>query len=840
MRFAEDFGLRDDAIWRDAISRGSPLLSVAELLTVGAILCSLYVVSTFNYVLFHSLVAVVGTLVALTVSLVTLTAHQSSRMPYLSFIGLGYVFVGLLDMLHMLSFNGMHVFTDYDYYAPQFWLAARFLEGTSVLLAMTCLSRGGQFSLPVAFAGFSVVTIGLTSSILYFHSFPVCFIPGHGLTPFKIYAEYALCVLILVDIFLFHQRRHLADRRVYLLIQAALVLMIGMELCFTLYGTNANSDISNGIGHLLQVCAFLLIYKAVVVTVIRDPIDLLFRDLKASHEALRVAKESAERGFRNEQLLMGAIVESSQDAIFTFDQCGGIMNWNRGAERLFGYARDEIVGQSIRQLLAAQGGTMHEDWLKVVASGKALGNQHATLTRRDGKALDVSISISPLQGDDGVLLGASTIVRDTSHQRAAERALARDQQRLATILRTASDGIHILDRDGRLIQANDAFLSMLGYDASAVGTLRVTAWDAILEWPAIKARNDELIAARGRLVFETVHRHRDGRLIDVEISATGIEIEGNGYLYAASRDITLRKQLEVIQSIAAVAFDTQLGMTVTDPAGTVLRINRAYSQITGYTAEDMIGHTYPLLSATEADAETHQQIWAALRAAGSWQGETPGTRKSGEQYYQRHTVTAVRNDITGISHYVASLADITEQKSAEQEIHSLAFYDPLTGLPNRRLLMDRLRHAAAASARHAQSTAILFIDLDHFKSLNDSVGHDQGDSLLKQVARILKESVRETDTVARLGGDEFVVMVTELSASSTEAAGEARAVAEKILACLGRTYEVDGMEHRMSASIGITFLQTNGEAFEEPLKRADLAMYKAKAAGRNAIRFFDQ
>ncbi|SPE19958.1 conserved hypothetical protein [Burkholderiales bacterium] len=192
-----------------------------------------------------------------------------------------------------------------------------------------------------------------------------------------------------------------------------------------------------------------------------------------------------------------------------------------------------------------------------------------------------------------------------------------------------------------------------------------------------------------------------------------------------------------------------------------------------------------------------------------------------------------------MTHYVSTQFDISQRKAAEDEIKNLAFYDSLTHLPNRRLLRDRLQHALAATTRSQQHGALLFIDLDHFKKLNDTRGHNQGDLLLQQVAQRLSSYVREADTVARLGGDEFVVMLEGLSQDINEAAAQAEAVAEKILAGLNDTYYLSGQEYSSASSIGVTLFGDKGGSIEELLKQADLAMYQAKAAGRNSLRFFD-
>ena len=207
---------------------------------------------------------------------------------------------------------------------------------------------------------------------------------------------------------------------------------------------------------------------------------------------------------------------------------------------------------------------------------------------------------------------------------------------------------------------------------------------------------------------------------------------------------------------------------------------------------------------------------------------------------KRLSFAAAAKDSNGnATHYVGTHTDITESKAAEEEIKSLAFYDPLTRLPNRRLLMVRLKQALASSARSGREGALLFIDLDNFKTLNDTLGHDTGDLLLQQVALRLESCIREGDTVARLGGDEFVVMLEDLSGHAVEASALTQAVGEKILAMLGRPYQLASHEYHSTASIGATLFNNDQQTIAELLKQADIAMYQAKKAGRNTLHFFD-
>lgn len=291
--------------------------------------------------------------------------------------------------------------------------------------------------------------------------------------------------------------------------------------------------------------------------------------------------------------------------------------------------------------------------------------------------------------------------------------------------------------------------------------------------------------------------------------------------------------------IAATAFESQEGMLITDARNVILRVNSAFTKITGYTAEEAIGRRPNILRSGRQNAEFYAAMWESIRRTGSWKGEIWNRRKNEEIYPQHLTVTAVKDAGGNITNYVAVFNDITTSKAAEEEIMNLAFYDSLTGLPNRRLLLDRLKQALASSARSGREGALLFIDLDNFKTLNDTLGHDMGDTLLQQVAQRLSSCVREGDTAARMGGDEFVVMLEDLSEHALEAAAQTEAAGEKILATLNQPYQLDSYEYRSTPSIGATLFNGHQSGMDELFKQVDIAMYQAKKAGRNALRFFD-
>lgn len=327
------------------------------------------------------------------------------------------------------------------------------------------------------------------------------------------------------------------------------------------------------------------------------------------------------------------------------------------------------------------------------------------------------------------------------------------------------------------------------------------------------------------------------------ISALSIIVLLSLLLFAYTR--RLSKTLKVLRKneddlrISAVAFDTQDAIFITDAKEQILRVNNAFSILTGYSAQEIIGQTPRVLSSGRHAAEFYKLVWREIEIFGGWSGEIWNRRKNGEVFPVHQVITAIKDKDGQTTHYLSTFSDITERKAAEEQIHQLAFYDPLTGLANRRLLEDHISHAFHVSARNQSYCALLFIDLDHFKNFNDTFGHKQGDELLKLVAERLRSHVRDIDTVARQGGDEFIILLEELGSSRSQAGANAQRIADQVLTAISQPFVLGGIQYILTASIGVSLFTDRFESVDELMKRSDLAMYQAKAQGRASIRFFD-
>jgi diguanylate cyclase (GGDEF)-like protein/PAS domain S-box-containing protein len=410
------------------------------------------------------------------------------------------------------------------------------------------------------------------------------------------------------------------------------------------------------------------------------------------------------------------------------------------------------------------------------------------------------------------------------------------------LFEAALDAMVCLDANGQVTACNPRALRMFGLTpAQALGSNGLELLVLLDHAYAVRDALAALRAAQPCTVLsermEDRCMHADGSLMAVEITLLGVAQNGPEALCIQMRDISERKQQEANLQIAAAVFDSREGMVVTDSHNVILRVNPTFCSITGYSPQEVVGQKISVLSSGRQDAAFYHAMWEHIQQTGAWAGEVWNRRKNGDIYAEWLTITVIPNAQGVTTYYAGTFTDITQRKAAEAVVTQLAFYDPLTGLPNRRLLIDRMQQTLASTARRQRNAALLFIDLDHFKTVNDTLGHAQGDVLLCQVSERLKAVVREGDTVARLGGDEFVVMLQDLSELPAEALLEARAVGGEILSTLCHPHELGGLSHHGGASIGATLFMAEGDTTDALLQRADQAMYQAKSAGRSTLRF---
>ena len=300
-----------------------------------------------------------------------------------------------------------------------------------------------------------------------------------------------------------------------------------------------------------------------------------------------------------------------------------------------------------------------------------------------------------------------------------------------------------------------------------------------------------------------------------------------------------REQARAEAQIAAAAFQTHLGILITDSRGSILKVNETFTRITGYSEAEIVGKNPRMFSSGLQNAAFYRRLWKRVIKTGNWEGEIWNQRKNGELFPEWLTISAVYSVEGTLTHYVATMSDISERKAAEQEIHQLAFYDPLTGLANRRLFMDRMGSALKELQRHQRCGALLFIDIDNFKQINDTLGHYAGDQVLQSVARRMGQMLRDTDTLARLGSDEFAVLIEGVDSNYAQTTRLAERIAHKLLAEVNEPIIFAEESISVTGSIGIAIMASNEYSVDDYLQQVDMALFQAKLGGRHGVCFFD-
>ncbi|MFA7606266.1 MAG: EAL domain-containing protein [Rhodocyclaceae bacterium] len=426
-----------------------------------------------------------------------------------------------------------------------------------------------------------------------------------------------------------------------------------------------------------------------------------------------------------------------------------------------------------------------------------------------------------------------------SHLSITNLQLRESRAQMETLLNTLPDPVWLKDLDGRFMACNQAMARMMGAPiAELIGRTDHDFLPPELADFFQQKDREAMAAGTSRTNEERLPHAESGQTIVLETIKTPVpDLNGKPMgVLGIGRNMTERKRVEdELRLMSRVFFNSGEAILITDARNRILAVNREFIKLTGYTQEEVLGRNPHMLSAGNTPPEVYDEMWAALATSDHWQGELWDRRKSGEPYPKRLSISVVRDSEGRITNYIGAFEDITERKAAEDKISYLAHHDALTGLPNRFSLHERIEQMMAFARRLDDCLAVMLINLDRFKTINDTLGHNVGDQLLIQVAKRLKRSVRDSDIVARLGGDEFVVVLTGVEAA--EAVAE---IAAMIVRQIATPYDIGGHELHTSPSVGICFYPQDAEATEELIKNADIAMYHAKAMGRSNYQFFTQ
>ena len=536
------------------------------------------------------------------------------------------------------------------------------------------------------------------------------------------------------------------------------------------------------------------------------------------------------------------VLESMSVAFYTLDNAWRFTYLNAEAERLLQHPRAELLGRNVWQAFPqAQGSRFESEYRQAMQLNQPRTFEELYVPFNTWTEVRIFPSTT----------GLAVYCTDISERKQLQKTESENAERFRIVANTTTDIIWDWDPVRDHVWWSEGIHSVFGYDLDQFDT-GSKGWSGRIH-PDDRARvvagiSTVLRSAQPDWSDEYRFLRRDGSYADVRDRGTFIRNRDGvaTRVIGAMVDVTEQKRAEADRASAeahnrvqaSLLDKAQDAISVTGVDARVTYWNKGAERLFGWSADEAVGKTKAELGIVEQ--QEFDTAYPVLLQQGDWSGEIVKRRKDGSSLTVESHLTLVRDDAGQPQSVLYIQTDITQRKQAEQEIKDLAFFDPLTGLPNRRLLLDRLRHAVASCRRNRRTGALLFIDLDSFKSLNDTLGHDQGDVLLRQVALRLRASVpRASDTVARHGGDEFVIVLEDLSIEAGQIAHQAELVAEKIQAGFEAPFALDHQQHHTSASIGVALFNEHTDDVDALLKRADLAMYQAKTAGRNTIRFFD-
>jgi diguanylate cyclase (GGDEF)-like protein/PAS domain S-box-containing protein len=533
------------------------------------------------------------------------------------------------------------------------------------------------------------------------------------------------------------------------------------------------------------------------------------------------------------------IVADSSDHISVLDRNYVYRLVNQSYLSSHGRGEAEIVGRGVADLFGQEVfEALIKPKLERCFAGEVVRYQAWFEFKASGRRY-MNVTYTPYRDHAGSINGAIVSARDLTELYLVQEALSVSEARNRAILDTAVDGILVVDEASRVAYANPATCLLTGYSREELQDRPLT--DLMPE--SYRGRHEAgfgnyLVSGQPTVSWRNlafVLLHRDGHEIPVEVSIGEQGGTESRLFIGILRDVTARRAAEErLRQSAKVFESTTDGVTITDAAANIIAANRAFSEITGYTEAEVLGKNPRLLQSGRHDESFYRCVWQTIARAGAWSGEIWNRRKNGEIYPEWLTISSVKDDAGELTNYVGVFSDISQIKQSQEQLEHLAHYDPLTDLPNRLLFGARLEHAIQRAERDGALLTLLYIDLDRFKTVNEGLGHPAGDRMLREVAQRLAHCVRAEDTVARLGGDEFIIMLEGLQNTTL-----ATALADKLLAALTRSFDLDGQEVFIGASIGISTYPADGTDATTLLKNADAAMYRSKEDGRNTHRFYN-
>lgn len=554
------------------------------------------------------------------------------------------------------------------------------------------------------------------------------------------------------------------------------------------------------------------------------------RDMRRRYQRAQALLAESDVRFHN-------VVESLSEGLLLTDAEATIFFANSKLVELTGYSVEEMFGQKVHELFFPQAQREKVlEYHRACMTGESRRLEYH-LRRKDREHRWVQISTSPLRNAKGEITGVLGTCTDITERKRAEENL----RLLDSGIQQATDAVIIteaaLEPPGpKIVFVNPAFERMTGYSAEElIGRTPRMLQGPDTDWDMLK-RLKACLRKGSSFSSETVNYRKDGRAYYVEWSIAPLRDDKDRvtHFVAVQRDITERRTQEMEFRKLSQALEQSPSIVVmTDTEGAIEYVNESFSRITGYILDEVRGKSTSLLKSDFTDEQTYKALWQTIQAGEDWHGEFRNRKKDGSFYWEAATISPVKDAQGVIINFLKLAEDITEHKSLTARLEHLAYHDPLTHLPNRTLLQDRLEQAVARTKRSEKSFAALYLDLDNFKVVNDSMGHNFGDSLLREVAARLQRCVRDDDTVARWGGDEFVLLLNALRQPE-----DAATIAHKVFESLSHPVELDEQKIHVNATLGIALYPQDAETTDDLLKHADIAMFRAKERGKNTYQFF--
>jgi diguanylate cyclase (GGDEF)-like protein/PAS domain S-box-containing protein len=806
--------------------------------------------------LFHTFTELFAICIGIMCFVVAWNTFQFSRSRLLLFLGCGYFWVGIIDLMHALSFDDVKLIKEMSVETTvQFWIVARYLEAFILLAAPLTLSHkfSHKLSPNKLFISLGIVSIAAIVAV-FSGDMPSMYIPGEGLTKAKVISEYVIISILALAAMGFVRKGKLIGKGTKNLLLVSILLTIFAELCFTLY--TSFDGLPMVIGHIFKLLSFWTIYFALIepsllkpfqsLTQVVDSYDVIadatviineFGEIQRANKVVREMKGESVIGLNCHDVLHPASIDISRCII-----CKAIAD------------KAPIQGFEFED-------TASNLWYEASVSGIHFSDQHTVMIHS---------------------------LREITYRKRAERKFI-DLNRLYRVLTHTNQAItRIQDRDSLLQRVCNIAIEYGGFKMAWIGFTKGSeiqanfiAGDENGYLQQMKMRTDDSEWAQGPVgmavktekvtcvnnvktdvnfsPWSSAAVARDYASLAAVPLKLNNQVIGVFTLYSSQEDVFDNDMLALLFSlsddISAALFHFDQAQQKVQADSTILKLSSALEQsadaviiadtklvieyvnprfidLSGYTEKEILGQHISILKADNHD-NSPEILWKKLFSGISWRGEILNRKKNGEVFWSMQSISPIKNHQNKITHFVSTSVDNSKLHETQETIQKLALYDPLTKLANRRLLMDRLKQSINSAKRNNELVAVLLCDLDNFKTINDSLGHDNGDILLQHVSKVLQNNVRTEDTVARFGGDEFTLVITSIKKENSIAH-----IANKILAELETPILLCNNQIVTSISIGIAIYPQDGHEPKELLRNADLAMYHAKDHGKKRFQFY--